>query len=132
LERYEIETINDRFSGACSSSTWQAVDHTPEWAGWRYRAIGRGVEMIGELIGLIIFGAVIGALARLVLPGKQNISMIATIILGILGALAGYFLWGALGGGSTGGIDWIRWIISIAVAAVLVSLYAGMAGRRRV
>jgi uncharacterized membrane protein YeaQ/YmgE (transglycosylase-associated protein family) len=88
--------------------------------------------MIGEIIGLIIFGAVIGALARLVLPGKQNISLVATIILGILGALAGYFIWGAIGGGETGGIDWIRWIISIVVAAVLVSLYAGMAGRRRV
>jgi uncharacterized membrane protein YeaQ/YmgE (transglycosylase-associated protein family) len=88
--------------------------------------------MIGEIIGLIIFGAVIGALARLVLPGKQGISLIATIVLGILGALAGYFIWGAIGGSDTGGVDWIRWVISIAVAAILVSLYAGMAGRRRV
>jgi uncharacterized membrane protein YeaQ/YmgE (transglycosylase-associated protein family) len=88
--------------------------------------------MIGEIIGLIIFGAVIGALARLVLPGKQNISLVATIILGVLGALAGYFIWGAIGGGDTRGVDVIRWVISIVVAAVLVSLYAGMAGRRRV
>ena len=87
---------------------------------------------IGSIIGTIIFGAVIGALARLVLPGKQNISIVATVILGVVGALIGYFVWGAIGGGDTGGIDWIRWIISIAVAALLVSLYAGTQGRKSV
>jgi len=93
---------------------------------------------MGTIIGTIIFGAVIGALARLVLPGKQNISIVMTIVLGIVGALIGYFLWGLINGdgftidSTTGGIDWIRWIISIVVAAVLVSLYAGTAGRRAV
>ena len=51
---------------------------------------------MGAVIGTIIFGAVIGFLARLVLPGKQNISVLVTVILGILGALAGYYLWGAI------------------------------------
>lgn len=87
---------------------------------------------IGSIIGTIIFGAIIGALARLVLPGKQNISMVATVLIGIVGALVGYFVWGAIGGGDTSGIDWIRWIISIAVAALLVSLYAGTQGRKSV
>ena len=85
-----------------------------------------------EIIGLIIFGAVIGALARLVLPGKQDISLIVTVILGILGALAGYYLWGLMGGGDTAGVDWVRWIISVAVAAVLVVAYIALTGRRRV
>ncbi len=93
---------------------------------------------MGTIIGTIIFGAVIGALARLVLPGKQNISIVMTIVLGIIGALIGYFLWGLISGdgftidSTTGGIDWIRWIISIVVAAILVSLYAGTAGRRSI
>ena len=93
---------------------------------------------MGTIIGTIIFGAVIGALARLVLPGKQNISIVMTVVLGIIGALIGYFLWGLISGdgftidSTTGGIDWIRWIISIVVAAILVSLYAGTAGRRSV
>ncbi len=87
---------------------------------------------IGGIIGTIIFGAVIGVLARLVLPGRQNISVLMTIVIGIIGALIGYFVWGALGGGDTAGIDWIRWIISIIAAAVLVSLYAGVSGRRQV
>ena len=89
--------------------------------------------MILDILGLIIFGAVIGMLARLVLPGKQNISAIVTVILGILGALAGYYIWGAISNkGDTGGIDWIRWIISIIVAAVLVTVYASITGRKRV
>ncbi len=85
-----------------------------------------------EIIGLIIFGAVIGALARLVMPGRQGISVIATVILGVLGALGGYYIAGLLGVASTSGVDWIRWIISILVAAVLISIYIGVTGRRSV
>lgn len=90
------------------------------------------------IIGTIIFGAVIGVLARLVLPGRQNISVLMTVILGIIGALIGYFVWGLISGdgftleSTTGGIDWIRWIISIIAAAILVSVYAGTAGRKAV
>lgn len=87
--------------------------------------------MVVEIIGTIIFGAVIGMLARLVLPGKQNISAVVTVILGVLGALIGYWLWGLMGGGDTGGIDWIRWIISIIAAAVLVAAYVAFSGRSR-
>jgi uncharacterized membrane protein YeaQ/YmgE (transglycosylase-associated protein family) len=87
--------------------------------------------MVVEIIGTIIFGAVIGILARLVLPGRQNISALVTVILGVLGALIGYWLWGLMGGGDTGGIDWIRWIISIIAAAVLVVAYIAFTGRSR-
>lgn len=92
--------------------------------------------MVG-IIGTIIFGAVIGVLARIVLPGKQRIGLLMTVVLGVVGALAGYFLWGLItgegfGGGDTGGIDWIRWLISIAVAALLIGVYAGSQGRRSV
>jgi uncharacterized membrane protein YeaQ/YmgE (transglycosylase-associated protein family) len=87
--------------------------------------------MVVEIIGTIIFGAVIGMLARLVLPGRQNISALVTVILGVLGALLGYWLWGLMGGGDTSGIDWIRWIISIIAAAVLVVAYIAFTGRSR-
>lgn len=87
---------------------------------------------MGTIIGTIVFGAVIGVLARLVLPGKQNISILMTVVLGIIGALVGYFLWGLISDqGDTPGIDWIRLIISVAVAALLVGIYAGTAGRKR-
>lgn len=71
-------------------------------------------------IGTIIFGIVIGALARLVLPGEQHMPVWMHVILGVLGALIGYWIAGALGIGDTGGIDVLRWIISIAVAAILI------------
>ncbi|MPV88402.1 GlsB/YeaQ/YmgE family stress response membrane protein [Georgenia ruanii] len=86
---------------------------------------------MGELIGLIIFGAVIGALARLVMRGNQNIGIIWTIILGALGALVGYWLAGLLGVAQTGGIDWIRWIISVIAAVVFISIYIGIRGGGR-
>ena len=86
--------------------------------------------MIGNVIGIIIFGAVIGALARLVLPGRQNISRVMTVVLGIVGALIGYFLAGALGVERTNGIDWIRDVISVIVAAGLVVGYEAVAGRK--
>ena len=83
-----------------------------------------------EIIGTIIFGAVIGALARLVLPGKQNINILMTILLGVVGALIGYFVWGLISDqGNTAGIDWIRWFISIAAAALLVVGYISVTGR---
>lgn len=89
--------------------------------------------MIGEILGVIVFGAVIGALARLVIPGKQPIGILVTIVIGIVGALIGYWLSGVIGVKDTPGIDWIRWAISIAAAAVLVLVYTSLTrkGTRR-
>ena len=84
-----------------------------------------------ELIGLLIFGAVIGALARLFMKGSQPIGVLWTVILGALGALVGYWIAGLLGVDDTAGIDWIRWIISIIVAVVFISIYVGATGKSR-
>ncbi len=84
---------------------------------------------IGELIGLIIFGAIIGVLARLVTPGKQAMGFIITVIIGVAGALIGYWLWGMIaskGNADTRGIDWIRWAISVAAAVVLTLGYSAL------
>ena len=83
-----------------------------------------------EIIGVIIAGAIIGALARLVMPGRQGISILVTILLGILGVLIGYYLAAALGVEATNGVDWLRWIISIIVAIVLIVIYGAVTGRR--
>ena len=86
-----------------------------------------------EVIGTIIFGAVIGVLARIVLPGRQRIGMVITVILGVLGALAGYWIWGLISDkGDTVGVDWIRWFISIAAAAVFIGIYSAARGRKSV
>lgn len=82
-------------------------------------------------IGTIIFGAIIGLLGKFVAPGdKDNIPIWLTVILGIVGALAGYYIWGAISNqGDTAGIDWIRWIISIVVAAILVMIASTVMGK---
>jgi uncharacterized membrane protein YeaQ/YmgE (transglycosylase-associated protein family) len=83
-----------------------------------------------EIIGLIIVGAIIGALAKFVAPGdKDNIPIWLTLVLGIAGVLIGYYVSAALGVKETNGIDWIRWIISIIVAAVLVMIASTVMGR---
>ncbi|HLT83740.1 MAG TPA: GlsB/YeaQ/YmgE family stress response membrane protein [Phototrophicaceae bacterium] len=82
-----------------------------------------------EIIGLIIFGAVIGALARLFMKGDQNLGILWTIILGIAGALVGYWLAGLLGVDDTGGVDWIRWAISVVAAILFISIYLGITNK---
>lgn len=74
----------------------------------------------------LLAGIIVGPLARLVLPGKQNISLIMTIVLGAVGAIGGGLLYEAFGGEGTSGIDWIRLFIQVAVAALLVVLFGSM------
>jgi uncharacterized membrane protein YeaQ/YmgE (transglycosylase-associated protein family) len=86
--------------------------------------------VIGVIISAIIVGAIVGALGRLIVPGRQNMSIWVTIGIGIAAALVGGLIASALGVGSTRGIDWIKLIIQVALAAVGVSLVAGR-GRSR-
>ena len=88
--------------------------------------------MIGTIIGAIIVGAIIGALARLVLPGKQSISVVVTVILGILGSLIASWLVYQLGyNNENGGFQIIPFLVGIIVAVVLIAAYLGITGRRR-
>ncbi|MGY1826691.1 MULTISPECIES: GlsB/YeaQ/YmgE family stress response membrane protein [unclassified Blastococcus] len=83
-----------------------------------------------EIIGLIIAGLIIGLLGKFVAPGtRDNTPLWLTLLCGIGGVLIGYYLAGALGVDDTRGIDWIRWIISIIVAAVLVVAASTITGR---
>jgi len=89
--------------------------------------------MIGTIIGAIIVGAIVGALARLVLPGKQNISMLVTIVLGILGSLIGSWIVYQLGySNSNGGFKIIPFLAGIVVAAVLIVIYGNVTGKKQV
>ena len=87
--------------------------------------------MLTTIIVTVILGAIIGALARFVLPGRQNISTLVTVILGILGALIGSWLWtGVFNKGDTPGIDWIALILGLIVAAILIVVYERMVAGR--
>jgi uncharacterized membrane protein YeaQ/YmgE (transglycosylase-associated protein family) len=85
-----------------------------------------------EIIGVIVAGIIIGLLGKFVAPGdRDNIPLWLTVLCGIGGVLIGYYLAAALGVEATDGIDWVRWIISIIVAAVLVVIAATVTGRSR-
>ena len=85
-----------------------------------------------EIIGVILAGIIIGLLGKFVAPGnRDNIPLWLTIICGIGGVLIGWFVYTALGGNGSPGIDWVRWIIAIAVAAVLVMIAAALTARTR-
>jgi uncharacterized membrane protein YeaQ/YmgE (transglycosylase-associated protein family) len=86
--------------------------------------------VLGTILWGLVFGIIIGALARLVLPGKQNISLVMTILIGAVGAILGGFIAEWLGVGVTDGIDWIKLAIQVGVAAVGVILYGSMAAGR--
>lgn len=86
-------------------------------------------DVIGTIIGGLVAGVIIGPLGRLVLPGKQNISIWMTIVVGAVGAIVGGFIAQALGVGETDGIDWIKLGIQVAVAALSIVLYLSMKGR---
>ncbi|MFI9005660.1 GlsB/YeaQ/YmgE family stress response membrane protein [Actinosynnema sp. NPDC053489] len=87
---------------------------------------------VAGIVSALIVGLIIGALGRLVAPGKQNIPIWLTIVVGIVAAIIGTFIANAIGVGDTRGIDWIEVIIQVVLAAVGVSLAAGFYGRRRV
>jgi uncharacterized membrane protein YeaQ/YmgE (transglycosylase-associated protein family) len=82
------------------------------------------------IITAIIIGAIIGFLGRLVAPGRQDIPIWLTVVVGIVAAFIGTWIAGAFGVADTGGIDWIELIMQIVVAAIGVIAVAGIYGRR--
>jgi len=86
---------------------------------------------IGGIISAIVVGAIIGALGRLVVRGKQNISILITIVIGIVAALIGTWIASLAGWDETSGVDVLELVIQVVLAALFVSLYAGWAGKRR-
>lgn len=83
-----------------------------------------------EIIGVIVAGIIIGLLGKFVAPGdKDNIPIWLTIVCGIGGVLLGWFVYDAFGGDETSGVDWVRWIVAIVVAAALVMIASTVTGR---
>jgi uncharacterized membrane protein YeaQ/YmgE (transglycosylase-associated protein family) len=84
------------------------------------------------IISAILIGVVIGVLARLILPGKQSIGVILTVVVGIVSALIGTALARAMGiATSTSGVDWLELLVQLVVAVAGVALVSAMMGRRR-
>ncbi|MDF4249309.1 MULTISPECIES: GlsB/YeaQ/YmgE family stress response membrane protein [unclassified Streptomyces] len=86
---------------------------------------------ISGIISALVVGVVIGALGRLVLPGRQRVGLLWTVVVGIAAAFVGTGIASGLGVADTRGFDWIELIIQVALAAVGVgALERARAGGR--
>ncbi|MEV0734125.1 GlsB/YeaQ/YmgE family stress response membrane protein [Polymorphospora sp. NPDC050346] len=86
--------------------------------------------MIGTILWALIAGTIIGMLGRLLLPGRQNISIWVTIGVGVAAALLGGIIADVFGVGETAGIDWIRHAIQVGLAVLFVYIAARLTGSR--
>lgn len=87
---------------------------------------GGGDVDVASIIGYIVVGIIVGVLARLLVPGREAMGWLGTIVLGILGAVIGGWAAGALFE-DTSGVDWIA---SILAAVLLVLLWRAVSGNR--
>ncbi len=85
---------------------------------------------IDGIIGAIIIGIILGVVGRAIAPGKQDIPIWLTILVGIAAAFIGSFIASAFGVAETRGIDWIEILIQIVLAVIGVTAVAGIYGGR--
>lgn len=78
----------------------------------------------------MVIGVLVGGLGRLVVPGRQKISMLMTLLVGVAAALVGTFAASAIGVADTSGVDWIELALQVGLAAVGVTALARKRSRQ--
>ena len=81
------------------------------------------------IISWCVFGLIVGALARLLLPGSQNISIVLTIILGVIGSFVGGAISSLIFGASENFVNPAGWIMSIVGAVIVLFAYVKLASK---
>jgi uncharacterized membrane protein YeaQ/YmgE (transglycosylase-associated protein family) len=85
-----------------------------------------------SFLGFILLGLIAGAIAKLILPGRQGGGWLATLVLGVIGALIGGWLGGLIFDVGYDGFFSIQsWIIAILGALVVLVIWGAITGRRR-
>lgn len=82
------------------------------------------------MIGFIVFGLVVGAVARLLLPGDQHLSIFATLLVGVVGSVIGGVVANALGTGDIFELNVLGAVVAIAAAVVLLLVIDRLKVRR--
>ena len=83
------------------------------------------------MIGFLVAGLVIGALARLITPGKQHLGILATLALGLVGSLIGGLIAQFFGTGSIWELNVLGFVLAVVAAVLLIGVAEGIAGRSR-
>ena len=85
-----------------------------------------------SFLGFILLGLIAGAIAKAILPGRQGGGWIATLVLGVIGALIGGWIGGAVFDiGYDGFFSIQSWLIAIVGAIVVLLVYGLITGRRK-
>ena len=83
------------------------------------------------MIGFLVAGLVIGALARLIKPGKQNLGILATLGLGLVGSLIGGTIASFLGTGDIWELNVLGFVLAVVFAVLLIGVAESLSGRNR-
>jgi uncharacterized membrane protein YeaQ/YmgE (transglycosylase-associated protein family) len=83
------------------------------------------------VIGFLVAGLVIGALARLVVPGRQRLGILATLALGLVGSLIGGSIAQLFGTGSIWELNVLGFVLAVVAAVLLIGVAESIAGRDR-
>jgi uncharacterized membrane protein YeaQ/YmgE (transglycosylase-associated protein family) len=83
------------------------------------------------MIGFLVAGLIIGALARLIKPGKQNLGILATLGLGLVGSLIGGIVAQFLGTGSIWELNVLGFVLAVIAAVLLIGIAESVAGKQR-
>lgn len=83
------------------------------------------------MIGFLVAGLIIGALARLIKPGKQNLSVLMTLLLGVVGSLIGGTIAWLIQTGSIWELNVLGFILSVVAAVLLIGVAEGVQGRSK-
>jgi uncharacterized membrane protein YeaQ/YmgE (transglycosylase-associated protein family) len=87
--------------------------------------------MVFQILGLLVIGLVIGALARLFKPGRQRLGVPMTLLLGVGGALIGGVVASLLGTGDIFELDFIGFVIAVIAAVLLIGVAEGGAASKK-
>jgi uncharacterized membrane protein YeaQ/YmgE (transglycosylase-associated protein family) len=84
-----------------------------------------------DIIGFIVWGLIIGAVARLIKPGRQNLSILATLGLGLVGSVIGGLLASLIGTGSIFELDFLGVVFALIASVLLIGTAEAVTGGRK-
>ena len=84
-----------------------------------------------QILGLLIIGLVIGALARLLKPGRQRLGLLGTLALGVVGALIGGVIASLIGTGNIWELNFIGFVVAVIAALLLIGVAEGVMGKSK-